>query len=58
MSSIKDLVTLGFPWDGYDPFLFTVHHVDHYPAGNDVLGPAVSLRSIPAAVCCRGRPLI
>ncbi|HEX6146451.1 MAG TPA: pirin family protein [Acidimicrobiia bacterium] len=43
MSAIKDLVRLGFPWEGFDPFLFTVHHVDHYPAGNDVLGPAVSL---------------
>lgn len=44
MSAIRDLVQLGFPWDGFDPFLFTVHHVDHYPAGNDVLGPAVSLQ--------------
>ncbi len=43
MSAIKDLVQLGFPWEGFDPFLFTVHHLDHYPAGNDVLGPAVSL---------------
>jgi redox-sensitive bicupin YhaK (pirin superfamily) len=39
MSSIRELVQLGFPWDGFDPFLFTVHHVDHYPAGNDRLGP-------------------
>lgn len=43
MTAIKDLVRLGFPWEGFDPFLFTVHHLDHYPAGNDVLGPAVSL---------------
>ena len=43
MSAIQDLVELGFPWEGFDPFLFTVHHVDQYPAGNDVLGPAVSL---------------
>jgi redox-sensitive bicupin YhaK (pirin superfamily) len=43
MSAIRDLVRLGFPWEGFDPFLFTVHHLDHYPAGNDVLGPAVSL---------------
>ncbi|HEX6222225.1 MAG TPA: pirin family protein [Acidimicrobiia bacterium] len=43
MTAIKDLVRLGFPWEGFDPFLFTVHHVDQYPAGNDVLGPAVSL---------------
>jgi len=43
MTAISDLVQLGFPWEGFDPFLFTVHHVDQYPAGNDVLGPAVSL---------------
>ncbi|HEU4321184.1 MAG TPA: pirin family protein [Acidimicrobiia bacterium] len=43
MSAIADLVQLGFPWDGYDPFLFTVHHVDHYPAGNDRLGPVADL---------------
>jgi redox-sensitive bicupin YhaK (pirin superfamily) len=39
VTSIVDLVPLGFPWDGFDPFLFTVHHVDHYPAGNEDLGP-------------------
>ncbi|MGD2060413.1 MAG: pirin family protein [Acidimicrobiia bacterium] len=43
MSSIRELVQLGFPWDGFDPFLFTVHHVDHYPAGNDRLGPDTPL---------------
>ena len=41
--SIRELVQLGFPWDGFDPFLFTVHHVDHYPAGNDRLGPDPNL---------------
>lgn len=43
MAAIRELVRLAFPWEGFDPFLFTVHHVDHYPAGNEVLGPAVSL---------------
>lgn len=43
MSSVRELVQLQFPWEGFDPFLFTVHHVDHYPAGNEVLGPAASL---------------
>jgi quercetin 2,3-dioxygenase len=43
MSAITELVQLGFPWDGFDPFLFTVHHVDHYPAGNDRLGPVADL---------------
>ncbi len=31
---ILDVVQLGFPWDGLDPFIFTVHHVDDYPGGN------------------------
>ena len=34
---------LGFPWPTVDPFLFCVHHVDAYPAGNAQLGPAASL---------------
>lgn len=31
------------PWPTPDPFLFCVHHVDHYPAGNERMGPAASL---------------
>ncbi len=31
------------PWVTLDPFLFCVHHVDAYPAGNSQLGPAASL---------------
>jgi len=34
---------LGFPWETADPFLFCVHHVDAYPAGDERLGPAASL---------------
>jgi redox-sensitive bicupin YhaK (pirin superfamily) len=34
---------LGFPWQTRDPFLVCVHHVDHYPRGNERLGPAASL---------------
>jgi redox-sensitive bicupin YhaK (pirin superfamily) len=41
--SVLELVELDFPWTGLDPFIFTVHHVDHYPAGNDRLGPVTSL---------------
>jgi redox-sensitive bicupin YhaK (pirin superfamily) len=33
----------GLNWPTSDPFLFCAHHVDDYPAGNDVLGPAASL---------------
>lgn len=31
------------PWPTPDPFLFCVHHVDAYPAGNPAFGPATSL---------------
>ncbi len=40
---VLELIDLGFPWTGLDPFIFTVHHVDRYPAGNDALGPVDSL---------------
>ncbi len=43
MAPVIDVVDLTFPWVGTDPFIMTVHHVDHYPAGNDVQGPAVPL---------------
>jgi redox-sensitive bicupin YhaK (pirin superfamily) len=43
VSAILGTLQLGFPWDTADPFLFCVHHVDHYPAGNDRMGPAASL---------------
>lgn len=41
--SIIDVKVLGFPWPTKDPFLFCAHHADAYPAGNDEMGPAVSL---------------
>lgn len=34
---------LSFQWETADPFLFCVHHVDRYPAGNAQYGPATSL---------------
>jgi redox-sensitive bicupin YhaK (pirin superfamily) len=34
---------LGFPWETSDPFLFCAYHDDHYPAGNEQMGPAASL---------------
>ncbi len=34
---------LGSPWTTLDPFLFCVHHLDAYPAGNGRLGPAASV---------------
>jgi redox-sensitive bicupin YhaK (pirin superfamily) len=35
---VLELVPLQMPWACIDPFIFTVHHVDHYPAGNDRQG--------------------
>ncbi|HEX9645395.1 MAG TPA: pirin family protein [Acidimicrobiia bacterium] len=43
MDPVMGVVELGFPWYGLDPFIFTVHHVDDYPSGNDLLGPAADL---------------
>lgn len=34
---------LGFQWETADPFLFCVHHEDHYPQGNAEMGPVGSL---------------
>ncbi len=41
--SIIRVAPLGFRWETRDPFLFCVHHIDRYPAGNQRLGPAASL---------------
>jgi quercetin 2,3-dioxygenase len=35
---------LGFQWETPDPFLFCVHHDDHFPPANDDMGPAASLQ--------------
>jgi quercetin 2,3-dioxygenase len=40
---IVRVMPLGSRWQTADPFLFCVHHVDHFPKGNDRLGPAASL---------------
>jgi len=40
---IANIKPLGFTWETRDPFLFCVHHLDNYPAGNDQLGPLASL---------------
>jgi len=41
--SVIQISPLGSRWQTADPFLFCVHHIDHYPKGNDRLGPAASL---------------
>ena len=30
----SDALPLAGPWPAADPFLFCVHHVDHYPASD------------------------
>ena len=37
---ILSVAPLGSTWQTLDPFLFSVHHLDRYPAGNEHLGPA------------------
>ena len=41
--AIQSVRPLGFTWETRDPFLFSVHHLDVYPEGNDEMGPAASL---------------
>lgn len=38
---------LGTPWQALDPFLFAMHHIDHYPAGTADLTPAVDVSDRP-----------
>jgi quercetin 2,3-dioxygenase len=40
---IKNIKPLGFMWPTSDPFIFCVHHLDNYPAGNEIMGPNASL---------------
>jgi len=40
---IMQVSPLGSRWQTADPFLFCVHHIDHFPPGNEQLGPAASL---------------
>ena len=42
---VLQTVPLDVRWPTIDPFLFCVHHVDHYPAGNEHLGPDASLEA-------------
>lgn len=43
MTAIKKIYPLGPQWQTQDPFLFCAYHKDHYPKGNDQLGPDTSL---------------
>jgi hypothetical protein len=41
--AVLQTVPLGPRWPTIDPFLFCAHHDDAYPAGNEVLAPAVPI---------------
>lgn len=41
--NIKSIRPLQSPWQTQDPFLFCAYHADHYPKGNEQLGPDASL---------------
>ena len=43
VSPVIQRFPIGFQWPTIDPFLFCVHHLDHYPPGNGNFGPAASL---------------
>lgn len=43
MTQILQTIPLNGPWPGADPFLFTAHHRDNYPAGNGEMGPRADL---------------
>jgi quercetin 2,3-dioxygenase len=42
-TALIDVSPLGMHWPTLDPFLFCAHHDDAYPAGNEQMGPDVSL---------------
>ncbi len=41
--ALLSIAQMGFPWQTHDPFIACMHHDDHYPAGNEQMGPAASL---------------
>jgi hypothetical protein len=43
-NAIINISPLDFMWPVTDPFLFCAHHLDHFPAGNEDMGPAASLK--------------
>ncbi|MBB3698691.1 pirin family protein [Flammeovirga yaeyamensis] len=43
MKKIHQIVSIGAQWPTLDPFLFTAHHKEVYPKGNDDMSISVSL---------------
>jgi redox-sensitive bicupin YhaK (pirin superfamily) len=54
-SVVLKVMPLGFPWTTVDPFLFCVHHLDSYPAGNEQMGPDASLSGRNIGMDFQGR---
>ncbi len=54
-SAVLNVLPLGFPWRTIDPFLFCVHHLDLYPAGDEAMGPAASLAGRAIGMDFEGR---
>jgi quercetin 2,3-dioxygenase len=52
---VLESAPLGFQWATIDPFLFCVHHLDHYPAGNAEMGPDASLAGRDLGMDMTGR---
>lgn len=45
MKHIISITPLSSPWQTIDPFLFTMHHNDHFPKGTEDMGPgSIELR--------------
>ena len=42
-SPVLEVVELGFQWQGLDPFIMTMHHLDTYGEGNEHQGPVTPL---------------
>lgn len=42
-SPVLQTMALGPQWPTIDPFLFSAHHDDTYPAGDDAMAPAVAI---------------
>jgi redox-sensitive bicupin YhaK (pirin superfamily) len=40
---LGSVVAMDRPWTGIGPFIFAMHHVDHYPEGNAEQGPKPSI---------------
>ena len=53
---VRQVVPLGAPpWPTIDPYLFCVHHLDRYPAGDARLGPDASLEGRQIGMDFAGR---